>query len=303
MSVVPTAVIVGFPKCGTSSLFDWLASHPDIGGSTPKETYFFVDPGTHMYNSKAHAANGLSGYREFFTAEAAARPVRLEATPSYVYSRTALELLPDLNPDMRFIFLVREPARQIYSLYQYFKNNWDWIATDMSFKTFLEHSRNGSHAFKGNELAVHALENARYVDHLDRWRARVGRERMTILVMEEFMRDPVTGLHGLCTTLGVDPSFFDDFDFRSSNETYQVRRAWLQRFNIGVRSRLPKGLFYRGLRSVYRKLNTARPAGPDAAEADAVATLRQAYGAHNDALAERYGLDLSSWMKAPGLPS
>ena len=35
--------VIGVPKSGTTSLYTWLASHPDVQGSEPKETYYFID--------------------------------------------------------------------------------------------------------------------------------------------------------------------------------------------------------------------------------------------------------------------
>jgi hypothetical protein len=40
---LPNLVIAGAPKCGTSSLFYWLADHPQACGSTVKETFYLMD--------------------------------------------------------------------------------------------------------------------------------------------------------------------------------------------------------------------------------------------------------------------
>lgn len=52
--VVPSLIIAGAPKCGTTSLFDYLIRHPDIGGSSVKETHYFMDCNYPLYNSKAN---------------------------------------------------------------------------------------------------------------------------------------------------------------------------------------------------------------------------------------------------------
>src|SRR5688572_5812110 len=52
--MLPNVIIAGAPKCGTSSLFRWLTDHPQVGGSTMKETYFFIDPESHMYDPARH---------------------------------------------------------------------------------------------------------------------------------------------------------------------------------------------------------------------------------------------------------
>jgi len=41
--IFPNLVIAGAPKSGTSSLFFWLAAHPEVCGSQKKETYFLAD--------------------------------------------------------------------------------------------------------------------------------------------------------------------------------------------------------------------------------------------------------------------
>ena len=35
--------ILGFQKCGSSTLFDVLANHSEISGTEPKETFFLTD--------------------------------------------------------------------------------------------------------------------------------------------------------------------------------------------------------------------------------------------------------------------
>jgi hypothetical protein len=41
--MLPTFLIIGAMKCGTTSLYYYLAEHPDIGMSRRKETNFFVE--------------------------------------------------------------------------------------------------------------------------------------------------------------------------------------------------------------------------------------------------------------------
>lgn len=299
--LTPTVMITGFPKCGTSSVFDWLNAHPDISGSQPKETYYFSDPGTHMFNPDRHIGHGLGRYRDFFPDCASGARVIIEATPSYAYSSTALERLPDLNPQMRFLFFVREPAQQIYSLFKYFQNNWAWIPADMGFGDFLNHCRRRSHEFGGNELAQDAIANARYVEHLERWRARVGKDRMTVHVLEDVIEAPRDHIQSICRDLGADPSFYDDFEFTASNETYRVRNSWVQGLNIAVRDRLPKGKIYERIRSAYRTLNTARPAGQTPEEGDLLAALSAEFHTVNEDLAARFDLDLVAWSSEGGI--
>ena len=81
--MLPNWIIIGVPKASTSSLFRWLADHPQAAGSTQKETYYFVDPGTHMFRPECNIRDhGIAGYEGHFAQCDAAAKVVVEATPS-----------------------------------------------------------------------------------------------------------------------------------------------------------------------------------------------------------------------------
>ena len=127
----PNWIIAGAPKAGTSSLFRWLTDHPDVTGPLEKETYYFVDPGTHMFRSQRNFyEGGLAGYSKLFDSCDRSSKIIIKSTPGYVYSKTALRELPALPSAPRFIFVLREPVAQLRSLFTYFQQNWNWIPRD-----------------------------------------------------------------------------------------------------------------------------------------------------------------------------
>lgn len=129
----------------------------------------------------------------------------------------------------------------------------------MGFGDYLRAIEDGSHDFSGNELARDALTNAAYVDFLRPWRDRLGEGRMFVCTFDELRRDAPALTRRIAQWTGLDPSFYDSHDFASENESYVPRSRGLQNLNIALRERLPKGALYRGLRGVYRRLNTTRP--------------------------------------------
>ncbi|TMM46744.1 sulfotransferase [Qipengyuania marisflavi] len=289
---LPNFFIAGAPKAGTSSIHQWIADHPDAAGPREKETYFFVDPGTHMHRPKAHIAAGLESWADQFTITTGDAPnVIVESTPSYLYSRTALEHIPTLATLPKCLFILREPAAQVHSLYTYFRNNWSWIPAEMSFADFLVAVRAGGHSFGGNELAQNALAYARYAEFLDPWRAALGEERMMVRGFDELLADEIGFTKSVAAWVGLDPAFYDSYTFPRENETYVPRNRALQRLNVAIREKLPKGALYRGARSLYRKLNTApKASGRDLGDAALIAGLRDEFAAANTQLAERYGV-------------
>lgn len=296
---LPNFLIAGAPKAGTSSMYSWIADHPDAFGSTDKETYFFVDPGTHMFRPDFNVANGIETYRAQFPLPHAARPrVILEATPSYLYSAAALAHVPGLPSRPRCLFMLREPGEQVYSLYNYFRTNWDWIPPQMSFAAYLDAVRAGSHEFKGNEIARNALDFARYADFLEPWRDRLGAERIMVVTFDALRADQRALTARIAAWLGLDPAFYDSYAFGRENETYAPRNQALQNANVAVRGLLPRGRIYKALRGVYRRLNTRRPEGPDDAERALIGELSACYAPDNARLARLFDLDLPGWPTA-----
>ena len=121
----PDLVIAGFTKCGTSSLFEWLSLHPQICGSSIKETHFLDDrPAPGAPNI---ASDGLAGYQAFFRPNPR-HQVLLEATPSYVLQETPLATLAELKPPPRVLFMLREPAARVQSEFRYLKHTLEQYA-------------------------------------------------------------------------------------------------------------------------------------------------------------------------------
>jgi hypothetical protein len=297
-SILPNFLICGAPKAGTSSLHVWIADHPDALGSSEKETYFCVDPDTHMYRPKANIADGLEGYGQYFEPLSGVEPkIILESTPAYIYYQTAIRQVPDLPSNPKCLFVLREPAQQIYSLFNYFQTNWSWIPGNLSFSDYLKVLRDepGKEVFNGNELASDALKNASYVDFLVDWRERLGADRIMVQSFDSFKADPKAFTKQVAEWLGLDPTFYDTYDFPSDNETYAVRNKFLQRMNVVVRGLLPRGKFYGILKKVYRGLNTHKPSGADVGNRALIDELALEYKASNDRLRQEFDLELSGW--------
>ena len=47
--MLPNVAMVGVPKCGTTSVFSYLADHPEVCQSSEKETYFLMDKGHPLF--------------------------------------------------------------------------------------------------------------------------------------------------------------------------------------------------------------------------------------------------------------
>jgi hypothetical protein len=293
--MLPNWIVAGAPKSSTSSVFRWLMDHPQVDGPAEKETCYFVDPGSHLFQPDANFRDqGLAGYAKLFAHCDPAARVIVESTPAYLYSPTAISHLPNLPTRPSFIFVLREPASQLRSLFTYFQQNWNWIPRSMTFGEFIKAVEGGRSDFGGNELAANALKNAYYSDHLLRWRESVGRDRMVVLLFEELVNDSRDAMQRLAVRLGIDPAFYDDYAFEPENTSYIVRSAILQDLNIFIRRYLPKGHIYEALRSMYRVANTRRPDRAQS-EPDIELHLSEYYAPMLRELEQEFDLNLAQW--------
>lgn len=128
MSEYKYILICGVQKAGTTSLFQYLADHPDICPSSVKETGFFLEPTYPFYKPRAFQyINGFDQINYYFTS-CNHKKIRLEGTPSYLYSSKAPSYIKESLPDVLSIFMLREPvSRSIRCTDTWDKSDWSII--------------------------------------------------------------------------------------------------------------------------------------------------------------------------------
>lgn len=106
---MPDFVVVGAMKCGTTSVFHWLAGHPEVRLPLDKEPHFF--------SRDDRWSRGLDWYRGLF-------PLGDWVTGDFSVSYTAPDRsavaaarMADVLPAARLVYLVRDPADRVRSHY------------------------------------------------------------------------------------------------------------------------------------------------------------------------------------------
>jgi hypothetical protein len=109
---LPTLVIIGAMKCGTTSLHQYLDLHPEIFMSNQKELNFFIPD--------RNWGKGIDWYRSNFSGNAG---VVGESSPNYTNFpafQGVAECMYSIIPDARLIYAVRDPVDRILSHYVHF---------------------------------------------------------------------------------------------------------------------------------------------------------------------------------------
>lgn len=109
----PDFLIIGAQKAGTSSLFHYLAQHPDIDLPSNKELHFF----------DLQYENGIEWYSTLFPKKKfLSRQITGEATPYYLFHPLVAERIHAHYPSIKLIVLLRNPIDRAYSQFQMERN-------------------------------------------------------------------------------------------------------------------------------------------------------------------------------------
>jgi sulfotransferase family protein len=201
---LPNVIIIGAMKAGTSALHAYLDDHPDVSMSTPKELCFFYDPDPEqphdlpardpdLKDTKWSPGNwhrGVGWYRGHFSGNVA---VRGESSPGYTspsFPGVAARMA-SVVPEARLVYLVRDPVARAVSQYHHH------VRDGTERRAILEAI---------SDPTSHYILRSRYVERLAPFLERFPLERISIIVHEDFVAEPVETITGILRSVGVNPS-------------------------------------------------------------------------------------------------
>ena len=212
----PDFVIVGAQRAGTTSLFRYLAAHPDVAVPGEKELHFF-DLGF---------ARGGDWYRQQFPVDG----VTGEATPYYLFHPHAPRRLAAALPVAKLIVLLRDPVERAVSHYKH------EVATGFEPLAFEEAVAREEERLLGEAERLEADETyysfahqhwtyvarGRYAEQLERWFSLVARERVLVLRSEDLYADPAAALAETLAFLGLEPWTPSSFERYNATEAMEL---------------------------------------------------------------------------------
>lgn len=298
---LPNLIIAGAPKCGTTSLFDYLVQHPQVGGSSVKETRYFIDRGYSLFKTESnYLDHGLAGYRRYFS-HLDSRGLKwiCEATPDYLYQQSALENIADLPDDVTILFMLRHPADRAYSLFNFAQNNISVVHKKMDFGALLDDIERNKESYSDRPILRNIIHHGCYYSYLHKWKARYG-ERIRIHLFEEMSANPRVFMQQLAKSLDIDPGYYETAVLEQENRTVQVRSQRMQRFYKKLRSfewlrAMPK---VNAVARMYKNLNFSESAINKSAEDQQKLRALSVYYQEDMAMLEReFLIDLSLWKR------
>ena len=296
--------ILGWPKCGTSSLFNWLNAHPAIQGSIPKETFFLMDRGHPFYarHGRAFDQVGESGFEPFFDGPSMGR-TRLEATTHHVFQDMARAAISRLHPPPRVVFVLRDPADRIYSSYRWRLNNISAINPLLTFNEYVNALLSNNIKFLEPHfrseislwIAQRELVLGDYYYWIRKWRNVLPADRQHVILFEELRENNQEKLGDLLSCLDVHSGEGRNDILPKANQTNKIRFHSIQRAALRVNPLLPKGNVKKWLKQKYLTLQ-GRSAPAECNYEVGLRALRRHFCPTIISLKDHYDLDLRRWQ-------
>ena len=228
MRMMPDFLIVGTQRGGTTSLYRYLAQHPDMAPT-------LVSKGVRYFD--AEYARGTSWYRGHFPLRAHARAhqslrhaslITGEGSPYYLFHPLAAERAAATVPRAKIIAMLRNPVSRAYSHYQHevdggfedlptFEQAIEAEPTRLTGEAerLVSDGTATSYAHRHHSY----LARGRYAEQLEVWLRHFPREQVHVLRSEDLFGEPETTYADVLAFLELRPHSLSDY------KPYNAHRA------------------------------------------------------------------------------
>lgn len=183
---LPDFLVIGGMRCGTTSLFAYLADHPQVEPAIGKELQYFsvfYDKGERWYRS--HFPTPRNHGQTF------------EASPYYLYYPLTASRVAASLPHARFIALLRDPVERAFSHYTH---SVERGVEKLSFRDAVAAEPARLEPFGSGDLTSRAahfalrsysyVSRGRYAEQLARWYDHFAPEQVLVIKSESLYADP-----------------------------------------------------------------------------------------------------------------
>lgn len=181
MGTLPSFVIIGEMKAGTTSLYHALTDNPLIIPAKTKELH---------YLSQTHATQ--KGYSKYFP-NLKENQITGEATPNYLTSEIASKNAKKIIPSTKFIALLRNPSERVFSQY------WGYVRKSRkrkamprckNFEEYYQYLiKNPTQQGKVNYVGKWGIKRSIYYSSLKNWYKHFPKKQIMIIKSEDMFKN------------------------------------------------------------------------------------------------------------------
>jgi len=258
LTIKPNFFIVGAPKCGTTSIYEYLKKHPDVFMPNFKEPHFF---GSDLVKNNNVYIDNETKYLDLFSNSNGEKMIG-EASTHYLYSKMAAKEIFDFNPKSKIIILLRNPINLIYSLHSQYVFSGNENILDFEKAINAEKYR-----LLGNDLPplLDLQEKVFYKSYIKRLPDQIKtyielfKDNLIVLFLEDIKEDIDKTYHLLLKFLDLEINFRPDFTIHNPNKIYRSKllRDTLKKYGLKL-GEIRKILYNKpfGIIKTIERLNT-----------------------------------------------
>lgn len=204
----PNFLIVGAGKSGTTSLDQYISSHPQIFMSKRKDPGFFASEPYELTDEMF--PESVQYYKRFITNEAeyldlfsgaALDQLTGETTTMYLYSDKSPTRIKSVIPEVKLIAVLRQPAERLYSRYLHLAR--EALLPTQHFEDLFDQSTKWW-------IRPDLIPEGYYYKHLVRFYDHFPTENILVVLYDDLKASKESVFHSLFTFLGVDPSYIPE---------------------------------------------------------------------------------------------
>lgn len=284
--------IVGAPKCGTTSLANYLSTHSDVCLSNPKEPHYFSS------DFKNRTLNLKSQYLNCFKEN---KSCMIDASTWYLFSSDAAKNIFEYNPNAKIIIMLREPSSMVFSLFLQNKFNGTENETFENALYLEAHRKLHKKSPNSKEPYKRFLyrETGVFTPQLDRYYKLFPSENIKIILFQDFVKDTnkiyIEVLDFLKLEQKLPKEGFKVYNKYKSNKS-QLFKQFLAHPPLLV-SRFTKFIpqtFKYKIGQILMKLNRQESSKPKISKIKED-ELKAYFKPYNMQLAEKYNLNIDEW--------
>lgn len=234
--VMPDFIIIGAQRCGTTSLYRNLVTHPCVVPAFRKEVHFFDNnykKGVLWYKAHFHTTLYEWYKKKLYNHTV----ITGEASPYYIFHPRAPLRVFNTVPHVKLIAILRNPVDRAYSHYYHERRRGvETHSFEKALKKEKERlSREGEpldNSYKFHHQHFSYLVRGIYADQLKAWLQFFPREQLLILT-ESFFDDIPAGFDRVIHFLGLPPwkiKKYTQYNIAQYPEMNQTTRTWLQKY-------------------------------------------------------------------------
>lgn len=229
MIQLPSFLVIGASRSGTTSLHEYLRQHPSISLPKRKETHFFVcdrDSDFPMveYDGKIlkYYIDNLHDYLEEFEYKEGLK-IFGEVCPSYLFYPNAAQNVKRYIPDAKLICILRNPADRLYSSYIHANRN-------NTFETFVNLVDKLPLVELEHPDFNRMIKGGLYFEMLMRYYSEFPNKNIKIYLFEDLVTNPLVLMNNFMDFIEIP-----EFKFHIANKfniSGTIRWNWARKIKI-----------------------------------------------------------------------